>query len=175
MFSPNITPDVVAKGVGMEASREIIDAVKKIMHCLEQLNDKQVWWREGENQNSIGNLILHLCGNFRQWIVAGVGGVKDVRNRPSEFSERGPIPKAQMVARLEEVLGEATAALSETTAAELLRVRRIQGFEVTALKAIFGSVSHFVGHTQEIIHMTRHLLGDKYKFLWKPTTPEQGA
>ena len=61
------------------------------------------------------------------------------------------------------------------TASELLRKRVIQGFEVTGTQAIFDCVPHFKGHTQEVIHMTRCLLGDKYRLAWEPTTPEQGA
>lgn len=175
MLDSNITADQLAAVVVAEASHALAEALKKIKHCLDQLSQEQIWQRESESQNSIGNLILHLCGNVHQWIVAGIGEAQDTRNRPQEFSERGPIPKANLIARLDQVVQEAAASLSGLTADELLRVRRIQGFEVTALAAIFDSVPHYKGHTQEIIHMTRHLLGDSYKFLWRPTTPEQGA
>jgi hypothetical protein len=120
-------------------------------------------------------LILHLCGNVRQWIVAGLGGAADGRDRPAEFSERGPIPKDELLRRLAAVVDEARAVLARQTARQLLETRRIQGFAVTGLKAIFDSVPHFRGHTQEIISMTRMQLGDAYKFGWAPTTPEQGA
>jgi Protein of unknown function (DUF1572) len=175
MSETNNTADQLAAAVGSESGRELSEALKRITHCLGQLTDDQVWWRSDEQQNSIGNLILHLCGNLRQWIVAGLGGAKDVRTRPQEFSERGPISKAELVSRLQQVVREASTALSSMTAVELLRVRRIQGFDVTALRAIFESVPHFRGHTQEIIHITRHLIGDTYQFLWEPTTPEQRA
>ena len=58
---------------------------------------------------------------------------------------------------------------------ELLEPRRIQGFETTGLAAIFDSVAHFKGHTQEIVHLTRMQLGDRYRFEWVPSTPEEGA
>ena len=125
--------------------------------------------------NSIGNLILHLCGNLRQWIVSGIGGEDDVRQRPNEFSERGPIAKIELLRRLEEVVIEAQAALQNATAQDLLHSRCIQGFDVNGLETIFHSVPHFRGHTQEIIHMTRSLLGGTYKFAWVPATPQQGA
>jgi hypothetical protein len=65
--------------------------------------------------------------------------------------------------------------LAKTTATDLLRRRRIQGFDVTALGAIFDSVPHFVGHTHQIVYITRCLLGDAYRFEWVPETSEQGA
>jgi hypothetical protein len=99
----------------------------------------------------------------------------DVRNRPAEFAERGPIPKDELMRRLHGVVEEAKRGLAGVTARQLVEVRRIQGFDVTVVAAIFDSVPHFRGHTQEIVHMTRLQLGDAYKFAWTPSTREQGA
>ena len=170
-----MTTDELAAAVGTAAAHELDSALNRIQHCLGQVNDEQVWWRPSESMNSMGNLILHLCGNVRQWIVAGIGGEQDVRQRPKEFSERGPISKDELVRKLEVVVKEAKGALAGITARQLLEIRRIQGSDVTGLAAIFDSVPHFRGHTQEIVHMTRLQLGDRYKFAWTPTTPEQGA
>jgi hypothetical protein len=170
-----ITADDLAAAVGTEAGNELTSALGKIKHCLSQLNDEQVWRRSQPSLNSIGNLILHLCGNLRQWIVAGMGGAADARDRPAEFAERGPIPKADLLRMLDTVIGETREVLCKLTARQLLEARRIQGFDVTGMAAIFDSVPHFRGHTQEIIHMSRLQLGDAYQFAWKPTTPEQGA
>jgi len=167
--------DDLATAVGAQAAKELSSALARIKHCLGQLTDEQVWWRSRPSLNSIGNLILHLCGNVRQWIVAGLGGAADVRERPAEFSVRGPIPKDELLRRLEAVVDEARAVLASQSAQQLLKARRIQGFDVTGLAAIFDSVPHFRGHTQEIVHMTRLQLGDAYKFAWPPSTPEQGG
>ena len=157
------------------AANELTSALGKIKHCLGQLTDEQVWWRPRPSLNSIGNLILHLCGNVRQWIVAGLGGGADVRDRHAEFSERGPIPRDELLRRLEAVVDESRAVLARQTARQLLEAWRIQGFDVTGLRASFDSVPHLRGHTQEIIGMTRLQPGDAYKFAWTPTTPEQGG
>lgn len=167
--------DALAAAVTAEAANELTSALDRIKHCLGQLNDEQVWWRPRPSLNSIGNLVLHLCGNVRQWVLAGLGGAADVRNRPAEFKERGPMPKAELLRQLEAVVGEAKQVLDRLTATEMLRSRRIQGFDVSGLAAIFSTVPHFRGHTQEIVHMTRTLLGDAYRFAWTPATPEQGA
>jgi hypothetical protein len=170
-----MNPDDLARTVGHEAANELASALGKINHCLDQLTDEQVWWRSHPSLNSIANLILHLYGNIRQWIVAGLGGAKDLRDRPTEFAERGPIPKDELLGKLDSVVSQAKAVLGKLTARQLLEARCIQGFDVTGLAAIFDSVPHFRGHTQEIIHLTRLQLGDAYKFAWTPTTPEQGA
>ncbi len=170
-----MTGDELAAMVGREAGSELASALSRIRHCLNQLSDEQVWWRSQPAMNSVGNLMLHLCGNVRQWLVSGLGGAPDNRNRPAEFSERGPIPKDEVLRKLRGVVDEARAVLARQTARQLLEVRRIQGSEVSGLAALFDSVAHFRGHTQEIVHMTRLLLGDAYQFQWMPLTPEQGA
>jgi uncharacterized damage-inducible protein DinB len=169
------TPEPLVTALAAAAGHELTKARDRIKHCLDQLTDEQVWRRPSESMNSIGNLILHLCGNLRQWLVAGIGGEADVRQRPNEFSERGPISKMELARRLDEVVVHAHDALKKVTAQDLLRRRRIQGFDVNGLEAIFDSVPHFRGHTQEIVHMTRNLLGDAYKFAWMPATPQEGA
>jgi hypothetical protein len=170
-----MSADELAAALGKEAANELTSALDRIKHCLGQLTDEQVWWRCQPSLNSIGNLILHLCGNVRQWIVAGLGGAADSRDRPAEFAEPGPIPKEALLRKLEAVVDEARGVLARQTARQLLEVRRIQGFDVTGLAAIFDSVPHFRGHTQEIVSMTRLQLGDAYQLAWAPTTPEQGA
>jgi hypothetical protein len=170
-----MTADDLAAVVGAAAAHELGCALDRIRHCLGQLTDGQVWHRSRPDLNSIGNLILHLCGNLRQWVVAGVGGAPDARNRPAEFAERGPVPKDELIRNLEAVVGESKRVLTGVDARQLTGVRRIQGFDVTGVVAIFESVPHFLGHTQEIVHMTRLQLGDAYRFAWRPTTPEQGA
>jgi hypothetical protein len=170
-----MTADELAAVVGAAAAHELDSALNRIKHCLGQLNDDQVWLRSLPRLNSIGNLILHLCGNLRQWIVAGVGGASNERNRSAEFAERGPIPKQALMSKLEAAVAEASHILAGVDARQLLGVRRIQGFDLTGAAAIFGSVPHFRGHAQEIVYMTRLQLGDTYKFAWTPATPEQGA
>lgn len=169
------TPEELAQAVVSEAVVRLEESVKKIKHCVSQLDDEQVWWRQSESQNSIANIVLHLCGNVRQWIVSGIGGQADNRDRPTEFSERRVIPKAELLTQLDGVVQEARAVLGKTTAPELLARRNIQGFDVTVLEAIFDSVPHFVGHTHQIVYITRFLLGNAYQFQWTPTTPEEGA
>lgn len=132
--------------------------------CLNRLSEEDIWWRPNDKSNSAGNLILHLCGNVRQWIIHGVGGVKDSRDRNAEFAERGPIARAELLARLETTLAEVDAVLQRTGAGDLPQPRRIQGFEQTVLSAIFHVVEHFSHHTGQIIFLTKMRTGADLKF-----------
>src|SRR5690242_6676894 len=109
-----------------ESRRRLAASHQKIRHCLDQLDDAQVWWRARESMNSIGNLVLHLCGNLRQWVVSGVGGAADVRDRPGEFSQRALILKDELLQRFDAVVREADAVLAGTAEDRLREPRRIQ-------------------------------------------------
>jgi uncharacterized damage-inducible protein DinB len=159
----------------VEARRTLASSLTKIVHCLEQLEDDDLGWRQHESHNSIQNIVLHLCGNVRQWIVHGVGGQPDVRHRPSEFSDQQPLTREELLARLTATVALADRALAAYPPEHLLDARRIQGFDTTVLAAIFDSVSHFVGHTHQIVYITRLRLGDAYCFQWAPADAEQGA
>lgn len=164
-----MTGDDLAREVTAAAVHELDSALARLKHCLEQLEDSQIWQRPGPGQNSIANLLLHLAGNLRQWIIVGLGGGDDRRDRPWEFADDSRLPKSQLLAHLENAVREAQTALARQTAAELTRVRHIQEWDVNGLAAIFDAVPHFRGHTQEIVFRTRLILGERYQFAWTPT------
>ena len=140
------------------------DYLPKIERCMEQLQDEDIWWRRGEESNSIGNLMLHLCGNVRQWIVSGVGGAADTRTRQSEFDERALIPRSELMAKLRQTLHEVDAVLTSLPPSTLLERRTIQGAEQTLIDAIFHVVEHFSMHTGQIILLTKMLTESDLRF-----------
>jgi hypothetical protein len=147
---------------------ELDSAFGRITHCLNQLTDEQVWWRARPDMNAIGNLLLHLTGNLRQYVVSGVGGEADTRDRPAEFAARDSLPKAELQRRLAEVVDRAKAVIAAATADELCRTRRVQNTDLTGIQAVVRSVAHFRGHTQETIHLTRTILADRYRYAGMP-------
>jgi len=149
------------------------EGMRKIEHCVNQLSDDQIWWRPKPDMNSIANLMLHLSGNLRQWIIAGIGGETDIRNRPKEFADRSNRPKSEILGILAKVVSEADKTLGRLTPDQLLSRRRIQGYGATVLSAITDTIPHFRGHVQEIIHMTRIQLGERYRFDFVPKGKEQ--
>jgi hypothetical protein len=143
---------------------ELDAAFGRIRHCVGQLTDELVWARPRADMNAVGNLLLHLTGNVRQLILSVVGGEPDDRDRPAEFAARGPIPATEMVHRLADAVGRAKAVIESASTEELCRSRSFRDSEWTGVLALVRSVSHFRGHTQEVIHMTRMILGERYKF-----------
>jgi uncharacterized damage-inducible protein DinB len=130
----------------------------RIERCLAVLSEADVWWRANAESNSIGNLLLHLAGNARQWIISGVGGAPDVRLRASEFAatDQDNLTKAELFTRLRATLAEVDDVLARLDPARLLEPRTIQGLDgVTILAAIFHVVEHFSMHTGQIILLTK--------------------
>jgi len=154
--TPNVAPafiDQARKFLGEEY-------LPKLERCLEQLTDEQIWWRANEQSNSIGNLLLHLSGNARQWIVCGLGGANDARARQQEFDERRVIPRSELLKTVRQTLREVDAVLAAFDHGKLLDRYPIQGTTATALEAIFHVTEHFSMHTGQIILLTK-LLAEK--------------
>jgi len=164
--------DEIANAATKEAVACLHYGVERVKHCLAQLDDDQLWWRPNEEMNAIGNLLLHLAGNLGQWIVAGIGDLEDTRDRPVEFSERRAIPRSDLLRHLLAVVDESCTTLSAVSADDLLTMKNIQGMNVSKMHAMLHSVTHFQGHVQEIIGLTRQQLGRRYQFQWTPTTTE---
>ena len=136
----------------------------RLRGCVESLTDEQVWWRPNEASNSIGNLILHLDGNVRQWLVASFNRSEDTRSRPAEFSERQLISKTVLLSKLDATLREAAAVLSRLTETELLATFQIQGYTVTGLHAVYQVVEHFGLHYGQILYITKLVRGEDLGF-----------
>jgi uncharacterized damage-inducible protein DinB len=131
----------------------------RIKDCLGRLSYDQVWARGTENENAIGNLVLHLCGNVRQWIGAGVAGKPDIRAREREFLARGEIQPGELAERLDAVVEEAVGILRGVPAERLMETVKLQGYEVTVLQAIYSVVEHFGQHTGQILFATKMMTG----------------
>ncbi|HEY1337621.1 MAG TPA: DinB family protein [Bryobacteraceae bacterium] len=136
----------------------------RIESCLDRLNDEQVWARGSENENAIGNLVLHLCGNVRQWIVSGVGGRPDMRDRDAEFDTRSGVSMGDLRQKLRGVIADAGAVLGAVTPERMAEQIVVQNYHVSVMEAIYHVVEHFAGHTGQIIFATKMLTGSDLGF-----------
>ncbi len=127
----------------------------KIRQCVLALPDGALWNRANESSNSIANLLLHLAGNVRQWIVGGVGGFPVTRDRPAEFAARGGPDAVTLLDSLQSVLSDADSVMAGLSEADLLELRTIQNWDTTVLAAIYHVVEHFGMHTGQIVLMTK--------------------
>ncbi|MGC1360653.1 MAG: DUF1572 family protein [Silvibacterium sp.] len=136
----------------------------RLRACVESLTDEQVWWRPNQASNSVGNLLLHLNGNVRQWLIASFNRLEDTRNRPVEFNVQEHSPRSLLIQQLDETLQQGAAVLSRLTETDLLTRFDIQGRNVTGLAAVYQVAEHFGLHYGQILYVTKMLRGEDLGF-----------
>lgn len=136
----------------------------RIEKALETLSEDDFWWRPNEASNSAGNLVLHLAGNVRQWIVHGIGGAEDTRHRDAEFAATGDVSKAKALEQLYASVNDACDVIAGLTESDLQKRYTPQAHDVTGLEAIYHVVEHFSMHVGQIIWIAKARSGQGMGF-----------
>ena len=139
--------------------RRLGQMTEYLLACVKKLTEEQIWQRQGAYENAVGNLVLHLCGNARQWIMHGVGGAPDVRIRDKEFSADGGMSGAELIALFETTMDEAKKIIAGVPAERMTERVHPQGRDVSVLEAIYQVVGHVQQHVGQIILLTKQMLG----------------
>lgn len=129
----------------------------RLRTCVESLTDEQVWWRPNEASNSVGNLLLHLNGNVRQWLVGSFNRSEDARNRPAEFNAPEQTPGSVLLRTLGETMEQSRQVLARLTEKDLLTRYNVQGRNETGLVIVYQVVEHFGLHYGQIVYATKLL------------------
>lgn len=146
-----MTTPTLASAFVSAAVQQLRDAyLPRLRRALAVLDPADLWWRPHAGSTSVGNLLLHLEGNVRQWILSGLGGLPDARERAAEFAAREGAQDAALLAALERTVARACEVVGTLDEAALLEPRVIQGFEVRGLDAVFHVVEHFGWHVGQI-------------------------
>jgi len=144
-----------------DARKRLVEAYPtQVKEALLALDDDQLWWRPNPAANSIGNLVLHLVGSTRHFLGRGVGGSDYVRDRASEFSERGPVPREVLLRHLEETVEEASRVLGVMDAEKLLDVSERVGEPQALIALVLRVTHHWSVHTGQILFAAKALRED---------------
>lgn len=146
------------------AAAKLEQNLQRIETCVLKLPDGLLWARASENENAVGNLLMHLEGNVRQWILSGIGSLPDRRDRSGEFAARSGLGAETLVENLARTLRAAIPLIHELPHTRLTEQLSVQGYEVSVLAAIFHVVEHFSGHTYQIILLTKRATGEDLGF-----------
>lgn len=136
----------------------------KIIKCLDQLTEEQIWQRPNKASNSIGNILLHLCGNIRQYVISALGDQPDIRERDKEFSTQDGYTKEQLLVKLTETLHQAIAVIKNTDEVKLMKIYPVQGFTYSGVAIVVHITEHYSHHTGQIIFWTKQLTGNDLGF-----------
>lgn len=135
--------------------RLFMEGIPRIKICLHKLSLDQIWYKHNENVNSVGNLILHLCGNVRQYILTGIDGQEDIRQRSLEFSDHTKLAVDQLVEKLDDLEKDVLKVLSRIKATDLIEERKVQGFDENITSILIHVAEHFSYHVGQITFYTK--------------------
>jgi uncharacterized damage-inducible protein DinB len=136
----------------------------KIIKCLDKLSEEQIWMRPNNASNSIGNILLHLCGNIRQYVIAALGDQPDIRERDKEFSAQGGYNKQELLKRLTDTITQAIKVIRNADEVSLMKIYPVQGFTHSGVGIIVHITEHYSHHTGQIIFWTKQLTGKDLGF-----------
>jgi uncharacterized damage-inducible protein DinB len=129
----------------------------RIKICLDKLSEEEVWQKSNKSCNSIGNLLLHLCGNIEQYAISSLSNTEDNRDRDKEFSIKTGYNKEQLYNKLVQILEKAQAIIKNISGENLIEIREVQGFTFSGIGIIIHVVEHYSYHTGQISLWTKIL------------------
>ena len=147
----------------------------QIRACVDALTDDQIWWRPNETSNSIGNLVVHLSGSLNHYLNRQIGGIAYERDRPAEFAERRPIPKAELLATFNDMVAKAEQTFAGITLQRLEEPSPEQKMQDYVVQDLLNVASHMSTHTGQIAWITKMLQEGSLDELWMRTHKHEGA
>lgn len=170
MVTPMDQAQELARDLAAAFRKHLLEEyLPRIGKCVDQLSEEEIWRRPGETSNSVGNLLMHLAGNVRQWILSGLGGEEDHRERPFEFAasrDEAAADAKQLMARLRETVEAAARVVDGLSVDRLLAVQDFQGgrYRFTGQQAVLHVIEHFSGHAGQIYFWTKQLRSVDLRF-----------
>ena len=161
-------PDTTLDQVALAAFRSRITKIlpAQIRSCVEDLSEEQLWWRPNDQSNSVGNLVLHVSGSTRHYLSRSIGHLNYERDRPAEFSERGPVPKEQLLAIFDETIVEAVSVLDSFETSRFTDPTEEPNYYMTVFEQMLGIAMHLATHTGQIVYATKMLKEGSVDELW---------
>lgn len=158
------TENEIFKEIKEQAIFRMNEYTPRIEKCLTLLSEDEVWKSGNEASNSVGVIIVHLCGNITQYILASLGGMKDARDRDAEFATRGGYTKAALRDQLVVTVSAACEVIASTSDNDMMKKRRVQGFSLSGIGIILHVVEHYSWHTGQISFWTKLLKNTDLKY-----------
>ncbi len=156
--------DKLVEELVKNALYRIDESTRMIQKSLTNISEEEFWQKPNASLNSIGNLILHLCGNITQYIISSLGETEDLRNRDHEFSAKETATKKETLKQLEQTVDIAKRVVFDTDISNLLKVRSVQGFTFSGVGVIVHAVEHYSYHTGQIAFWVKQLKNEDLGF-----------
>ena len=136
----------------------------RILKCLDKKSENDLWIRPNRSSNSSGTILVHVCGNIRQYIMSAIGGIEDTRDRDIEFETKSGFNRAEMAEKVTATLNEAMKIIGNMDAASMLKVYSVQGFKLTGMGIVTHVLEHYSYHAGQVIFWTKLLVNEDLGF-----------
>ena len=140
------------------------ESLRMITLAFDKIDDTLLWKKPNTTGNSLGNQILHLCGNMTQYIISSLGEQPDLRQRDTEFEAKDGYTKDELLQKLTTTVQQATTIIHEASEAQLLQKRDVQGFHFSGIGVIIHAVEHCSYHTGQIAFWVKQLTNNDLGF-----------
>ncbi len=147
-----------------QSMSRIEESTNRIIKCLQEIDETEIWKFPNNNLNSIGNLMLHLCGNIRQYIISALGEIEDTRERDKEFSTKTGYTKSDLVNKLKNTIDEAARIIKNIDEKRLTNIYSVQGFNLSGIGIIIHVTEHYSYHTGQIAFWTKLIKNKDLEF-----------
>ncbi|QBA64212.1 DinB family protein [Muriicola soli] len=140
------------------------ESLRMVHLSLKEVDDAEIWRRPNEASNSIGNILVHLCGNITQYILSGLDGQEDLRQRDAEFSIRQGVNKNELLSNLSDLIQQVKSVVNGLSPEQLTTVYKVQGFDLSGFGVLLHVVEHFSYHTGQIAFWVKCLKDKDLEF-----------
>ncbi len=152
-------PDLARLFIAETIRRFDEEYLPRLEAAVRKLPPEKLWWRPHDQITSVGNLLLHLEGNVRQWFSGGLGGERQERLRDAEFQAIEGADAESLLKALRATVEAGCTVVERLDAPALARTFTIQGFEVTGLAAVYHVLEHFGWHVGQIVWIAKATAG----------------
>lgn len=150
--------DQISQAIKQELIRRICEeSIPRILKCLTLLTEQQLTWRPNNHTNSVANLILHLNGNVRQWLLASLRNKPYKRQRDQEFLPKTTSTQKELQELLQVLNQDIQKASLQLNQNYLETNFSIQGFQEKGISIVIHVIEHFSYHTGQITYITKQL------------------
>jgi len=118
------------------------------------LSEEQFWAKPFSFGNSFGHLVLHLTGNLNYYIGAQIAGTGYVRNRPREFSEASPPPKAEVLKKFDDAVEMVVRTIRSQSAEDWSAAYSAAGADAKArFEMVLQCATHLHHHIGQMMYL----------------------
>lgn len=135
--------------------RLFLESYHRIFKCLSMISEEELWFTPNKNTPSMGSLILHLCGNCKEWVLSGIGNEPNNRDRDKEFEKHPNIKKSDLVFVMENLKVKMTEVVETIDDDELNKFVRIRDWNESIFSVLIHVIEHFAYHTGQITTLSK--------------------